>query len=347
MKKSFSRVSISLFLALVLFLVVNFALPVASARADTITECWAVFVGVAEYKYINPAVFAADDAREFRDIFSPVWGSDHIMTLTNSQGTKANILDAIDWLADNAGPEDTILFYFAGHGSDDLGGYFCPYDTSNLMSSVMLSSELADAFQPVQAEKTVIIVNTCHAGCFQSNLTKHGWIVIMGAQCDEFGWASYSLGNSVFGYYLLEALANFNTVDTNHDYELSAEEIFEYASPLTTDYVDDNYPPYQQQPVLDDRYSGWLALLAKFAFDINMALPFGTTVLTLDGTDYTSAPAPMIWIPGVSHTISVPQLVDPGSGTRYVFTQWDDGYVTVTRTITHGSYTASYDKEHL
>jgi uncharacterized repeat protein (TIGR02543 family) len=342
MKKLLSRISIAVFLALVLFIVTTLVLPVASARADSSTECWAVIAGVSNYLYINDLSYCDDDVRDLSDILSPVWGSSHVRTLINSQASKANILDAIDWLADNAGPEDTVLFSFSGHGSDYQNGYFCPYDSLTYSwANDISSSQLASAFQSVQAGKVVIILDICHAGEFQSSMGTSGRVILMACRSYETSQESGYLQNGVFTYYILQAMDNFEDADANSDNELSAEEVAEYANPLANDYN------IWQNPVLYDGYYGELALLARFVFALNTSLPHGTTVLTLDGETYTSAPSPMIWVPGISHTITVPELVDPGTGTRYVFTQWNDGYVMVTRVITHGAYTANYDKEHL
>jgi len=343
MKKLVSKISIAVFLALALFIVTTLVLPVASAQADSSPECWAVLVGVSDYKYpIGDLDYCDDDVRDLSNILSPVWGSSHVRTLIDSQATKANILDAIDWLADNAGPEDTVLFSFSGHGSDFLDGYFCPHDSLTYSYANDISSpELAGAFLPVDAGKVVIILDICHAGEFQDNMGTSGRVILMACRSNETSQESGYLGNGVYTYYLLQAMDNFEDADANNDYELSAEEIAEYANPLANDYNS------WQHAVLFDGYYGELALLARFVFDINMALPFGTTVLTLDDETYTSAPSPMLWMPGGSHTITVPELVDPGTGTRYIFTQWDDGYLMITRVITHGAYTANYDKEHL
>jgi uncharacterized repeat protein (TIGR02543 family) len=342
MKKLLSRISVALVLTLVLFIVSSLVLPVASARADASTECWAVIIGVSNYQYINDLDYCDDDARDLEEILSSVWGSDHVRMLIDSQATKAGIFDAIDWLADNAGPEDTVLFSFSGHGSDYQDGYFCPYDTLTYSyANDISSSELADAFWPVRAGKIVIVLDICHAAEFQVNMGTSGRVILMACRSYETSEESPNLYNGVYSYFIIQALNSFEDADANHDYELSAEEVADYANPLANDYNS------WQHPVLYDGYFGELALLARFVFDINMTLPFGTTVLTLDDEAYTSTPEPKLWVPGVSHTITVPQLVDPGTGTRYVFTQWDDGSVTVTRTITHGSYSAIFEREHL
>jgi hypothetical protein len=342
MKKILSGISAAVFLALVLFIVATLALPVMPTRAASGPECWAVIVGVSDYKYLNDLQYCDDDAREISQELSPVWGEDHVRVLTDSQATRANIFSAIEWMADNADANDTVFFSFSGHGSDYLNGYFCPYDAlPTSVSNDISSSQLASAFWPVNAEKTVIMLDICHAGEFQSSLTNSGRVIMMASRADELSWESPSLHNSVFGYFLIRALDRFDDADANGDYELSAEEIAQYAAPLTTEFES------TQHPVLDDRYSGELALLAKFVFGLNMSLPPGTTLLTLDGETYTSVPGPLLWVPDVLHTIAVPELVDTGNGTRYIFTQWNDGDSSASRVVTKGAYTADYDKEHL
>ncbi|OGN98182.1 MAG: hypothetical protein A2Y89_02385 [Chloroflexi bacterium RBG_13_51_18] len=349
MKKVLSKISIAVFLALALFLVITLALPVMPAQADSTPECWAVLVGVSNYQTITDLYYADDDARDLSQELSPVWGENHITLLIDSQATKTGILAAIEWLADNAGPDDTVLFSFSGHGAS--GGYLCPYDgISGFFSTFISSSELANAFRSVQAGKIMFILGNCYSGAFQNALAGDGRVILMGSRANEVGWEWSRVQNSIFGYFILQTFDQYDEVDTNNDYQLSAEEIFQYASILTTQYEIDNQSygfTSIQHPVLDDGLTGDLALLAKFVFDINLNLPYGTVVLTLDGKTYTSMPTPMLWVPGVSHTISVPEIVDKGSGTRYVFTQWSDGSVTVLRFITRGLYTANYDMEHM
>ena len=338
MRRFISKVSIAVFLALVLFLVSTFALPVASAQGASNPECWAVFVGISNYQSINDLTYCDDDARDLSNVFSTVWGASHISLLIDHQATKAAILDAIDWLAANADTGDTVLFSYSGHGAST--GYMCPYDTLSGFSTTMISTtELANAFQSVQAEKTVVILDMCYAGKFQSPLAENGRVILMASRYNEVSWEFGDLRNGLFSYYVAYALNNFAETDTNGDYELSAEEVAQYANSETTQYES------SQHPVLDDGYSGQLALLAQFVFGINMDLPANTTVITIDGKNYTTAPSSLFWVPGVSHTITVPELVDKGTGTRYVFTQWSDGSVTVTRIVTKGSYSVYYDKE--
>jgi hypothetical protein len=346
MGKFLPKASICSLILLVALLVTAFILPCAPTQAaESDPQCWAVIAGVADYQYVDDLPYPAQDVTSLYHQLSPIWDESHMQLLTNSQATKASILAAIDWLAANANADDTVLFCFAGHGSS--GGYICPYDTADSISTLISSSELAASLASVKSERIVVILSSCYSGAFKADLTKNGRVILMGCKSYELGWEDDTLHHVVFLCYVLEAFENFDEADVNHDYELSAEEIFLYAGHLTTEFEIANDFPSIQHPILGDGYSGELALLAKFIFSLNASLPFGTNILTLDGIDYTYLPPEQLWIPGSTHTISVPETVYMSSGTRYAFTGWNDGDILTTRTISKGFLSANYNLEQL
>jgi len=76
-------------------------------------------------------------------------------------------------------------------------------------------------------------------------------------------------------------------------------------------------------------------------------LPSGSEILVLDNKTYSSAPPELTWAPGSVHDLTILSSLDTGSGTRYVFTSWNDGDTSVSRTISHGGvYTANYKTQH-
>ncbi|MHB8105395.1 MAG: caspase family protein [Dehalococcoidales bacterium] len=346
MKSLFSKISIASFLALVMLLVSSFAVPCVQVQAASTPTCWGVFVGLADYQNFYGPTYSDDNARELSQDLSPAWGSSHVRLLTNSQATKSAVLTGIDWLADNTGPDDTAFFYFSGFG--DSRGYVLPYDslTSSYANDIS-TTDLANAFQSVRAGKIVIMLQCSFAGAFENALAGYGRVLIFASRSNESSYYDSSLRHSIFTYYVLQAFTNFTTADSNHDSELTAEELYDYAGPLTTQYEIDHGYSSLQHPVLSDRYSGGLPLVDRFTFATNISLPSGTTILTLDGVNYTSVPSPKLWAPGSSHTVTVPQAVSSGSGTRYSFTGWNDGSTAITRTVSSGALTANYNKEYL
>lgn len=324
-------------------------------------ECWAVIIGVPAQRlslkcdidaegnvYPVGVEYPDDDAQEFARQLSSIWGEDHVKLLLDNEATNVDIYYAIKWLADKADADDTVLFYFCGHGAP---GYLCSYDY------FISDSELGNWLDKLDSERIVIILDTCHAGSFSNKLGKDGREVLMSCQPDESSFEDPELKHGVFTYYILQALSNFDAADTNRDYELSAEEIFYYAKPKT---IDEIIAPYanvpavskgdKQHPVLYDPHcSGELSLLMKVIFYTKAHFPPDTTVLTVDGKPYLSGelPASFTLAAGLAHNFDIPSQVDAGEGTRLVFTSWDDGDKSVSRAICHGGeYTANYEMQY-
>jgi ribosomal protein L21E len=342
MKKLLSRVSLAAFIALALLIISTFALPCLAAQADA-SECWAVIAGVSDYIYGDMDLdYCDNDAQDLYDVLSPIWGDSHIRLFKDWQANKANILAGISWMAENANANDTVFFSFSGHGSGSGDGYFCPADSLTDSAANYISSiELANAFAAVDASNIVVVLDTCFSGMFANNMSEPGRVIMMACRYDETSWEYNDLQNGAYSYFVIQALGNFDLVDTNDDYILSAEEVAAYADTETWQY------DYSQTPQLSDMFNGQLALMDKFVFAINTTLPAGTCPLVLDDVNYTYIPGPLIWAPGSEHTLSVVEGIEISTGTRIGFVGWSDGSTSNTIVVTHGSYTANYAKEHL
>ena len=217
--------------------------------------------------------YADDDARDLYQLLASIWGEGHIELLLDSQATKVDIYYAIRRLAAKADSDDTVLVYFAGHGlRRDYGayidyaigsdyematiwqtsstmmwqdrqivgpGYVCPFDSGQSLSwdcdYEISHVDLARWLDMLASQNIVIILDTCSAGSFSSELSQDGRVMLMGCQPDEGSLESCELEHGVFTHYVLEAFRNFDVADTNGDYELSAQEIFSYAETRTTD----------------------------------------------------------------------------------------------------------------
>ncbi|MDD5338508.1 MAG: caspase family protein [Dehalococcoidales bacterium] len=335
MKKLFGKIS---FLILMVLLATTFIMPCAVAQAAAgDPECWAVIVGINENQSgTRNWHFGIEDAQAFNDAISPTWGSDHIRLLTGTEATKAAILQSVGWLASNAGADDTVLFYFSGWDDDVL----YPYDY-NAAGSEITAAQLGTAFNAVTAQKAVFVFGGWEANVMRSALMANGRVIMFAAEETGAVWYSNTNQSHIFNKYITAALDNFNDADANSDYQLTAEEIFYYAADLTTqDHI-------SQVPVMVDNYTGGLAIMAKFIFDTNMILPAGATIVTIDGTNYTSIPSPFLWVPGGNHTVTVPGEISGDTGTRYVFTGWNGGATVPTQTFSYGQHTANFEKQYL
>jgi len=320
------------------FIILLVQAPLSVLAQSSEPECWAVIAGISNYQLINDLDYPDDGARELYEKLRPVWGEDNIRLLLDEECRKSDIMAALDWLAERDDADDTVLFYFAGHGDS---GYILPYN-ANDESTWIASDELDSKLDNLEAEKIVTILDTCYAGQFEESLHDDGRLVLMSSRSTETSVETSTLEYGVFTYFILVALEQFDDADTNHDCILSAEEIFQYAEQKTVSYT----APLSiaQHPVLSDDYPGELGLLAKFIFRTNLDIG---SILTVDGEIITSAVPWFIWCPGSMHEIEVSSFFDEGENTRLAFVSWDDGITSASRTVQSGIYAANYQRQYL
>lgn len=92
--------------------------------------------------------------------------------LLDGEARKAAILSALQAIAETAGPEDTVVISFAGHGvlADHKGQphfFIVPHDVAGLKDPVSRSisdTELETALLGVNAQKIALVLDTCHSG---------------------------------------------------------------------------------------------------------------------------------------------------------------------------------------
>jgi len=208
---------------------------------------WALLVGISDYKYKNDLDYPAIDALNMTKLLLNNCGfnKSRIITLLNGNATKMGIQNAIKNLKTLMGPLDTLIFYFSGHGGntfdyypfdevDKKDEYICTYDSSKYgITNNMLDDELKSLLDDLNVYKIVCIFDSCYSGGM-NDLNGTKYIVL--SSCSEDGLAdedSY-LRNGVFTHFLIEG---FQKADTNNDLQVSVEEAFKYAAPLTVAYA--------------------------------------------------------------------------------------------------------------
>jgi hypothetical protein len=354
-KKILFGFSFSLILVVLLMPVQALYSP-ALAEPST-PEFWAVMVGVTEYQcplcvldkewnvYPVDIKYPADSARDLATQLLPIAGKDHIKLVLNDQATNAGIHYAISWLAEKANSNDTVLFYYCGHSApQNLGSY----------DYLISDRQLGEWLDRINSQKVVVILDTCYAGSFDKELGHNGRVVLMSCQPMERSFEDRELKCTVFTHYILQALDDFDAADVNGDYELSAEEIFDYANPKT---VNEIVAPFAnltafssgnvQHPTLYIPPSkfGEINLFMKVVFHTEAESASDTTVLTVDGKSYLpkELPAAFYWLSDTTHRFDIPLQISMREGARLVFTSWNDGDPSSSRSVSRGGeYTANY-----
>lgn len=215
------------------YLVVNYEGATSKTRLFTLT------IGINEYK--NPKYslnYARSDASGFEERI--IRGGESIFdevvqtTITDADATKQNIFAALDKIKAAAGPEDMLVFYYAGHGvmSDPVTGssefYMAPTDITQLYGNEALlkshgiaASEIQEYSKNIMAQKQLFVLDACQSGGATEMLAMRGaaeekaiaqlarstgtfWLTASGSE--QFATEFAELGHGVFTYALLEGL---------------------------------------------------------------------------------------------------------------------------------------------
>ena len=142
----------------------------------------AVCIGISDFRddRVRDLSICHKDAEAMADLLKKQCGFEHVVTLTNQQGTRANIEKAIrKELVERTRPGDEVILYWSGHGgriADDNGdekdGYdevLVPYDAdlTNIdtqRSSMVVDDAFGHWIQALDGRKVLLILDTCHSG---------------------------------------------------------------------------------------------------------------------------------------------------------------------------------------
>jgi hypothetical protein len=152
---------------------------------------WAVVIGVNGYPGGNALKLAVNDARNITDTLTKFCGypKDHVMLLADgvpgaTSPTRQNIIDAVASVAGRAAADDTILFYFSGHGMSaplvgrdgrpipDAGGHpivqsmILPIDVElgAVAQSSVSVTDVRLALKTSRAKNRIVVLDSCHSG---------------------------------------------------------------------------------------------------------------------------------------------------------------------------------------
>ena len=223
---------------------------------------WAVVIGVNAYLKANPLKFAVADAQAFYRYLVEQSGvpRENVVLLIDAQASLNQLRSALGTgLKRKAGPEDTVLIYFAGHGAtesetmspdgDGLEKYLLPVDAdpADLYATAMPMREIAHIFARIRSERLVFIADACYSGA-SGGRTLHrpgiragisdkfldrissgkGRVIITASNASEISAESDQFGHGVFTYYLLDGLKG--RADVNRDGLISVDEVYAYVS---------------------------------------------------------------------------------------------------------------------
>ncbi|MCG3161125.1 MAG: hypothetical protein JMDDDDMK_02243 [Acidobacteria bacterium] len=220
----------------------------------------AMVVGVSRYRdeAISDLQFADADARALRDFLQKPEGGGFkpadILYLENEQATNENLSAALDRILPQAGQDDLILFFIAGHGGPDPYApqnlYFVLHDSkiADLPRTALRMTTLKEKLGQARAKRALVFIDTCHsaglsgqqpagARSLENNLInlysarlfkEEGRATLTSSDVNELSLENkrWGGGHGVFTYALLEGLRG--GADANADRLITAGELFAY-----------------------------------------------------------------------------------------------------------------------
>ena len=76
----------------------------------------ALVVGISGYGFPNDLPNGARDAEAFGSMLETIYRFDQVRVLKDGEAARDGVERGLDWLVQDAGPGDRLVFYFSGHG---------------------------------------------------------------------------------------------------------------------------------------------------------------------------------------------------------------------------------------
>lgn len=243
--------------AVVVMAVIAMAVSVPGVSA----RVYAVCVGIDRYamRGVPPLHYATTDARSMATFLSER-SSGNVSMVLGKNATRKTILRTVESVFSKARPDDTVIFYFSGHGLD---GAMCTYD-SRSPSTLLTYRDLGAVMKRTRARTKLIIADTCHSGsgriARQSNaraqdLEGSNILLFLASRSKEVANESLGLRGGLFTVSMLQGFGG--AADKNGDRAITAREIFDYVSNRVV-----RLSRGQQHPVMWGKFNPNLVMLS-------------------------------------------------------------------------------------
>jgi len=161
-------------------IIIGFSFALDLNDSDIYDNSWALIVGINDYDNVRDLHYAVEDALAIKNMFINAYGfpRDNVRVLINGEATQTNIKKELQTLVKSVGPNDRVVFYFAGHGQTEaLGikggheGFLIPSDGSleDLYLTAIPMDELKRISDWSKAKHMLFLVDACYGGLAAMN----------------------------------------------------------------------------------------------------------------------------------------------------------------------------------
>lgn len=135
-------------------------------------EKFAFIIGINNYKNTNSLEYAENDAKSIKDILINEYDykQENITLLLGKDATKENILNYYSKYINKTCHNDSLIFYYAGHGETYMGiqgneGFLVPYDgTQENWNTLIGWKEIIEKGNLIKAKHIFYVIDACYSG---------------------------------------------------------------------------------------------------------------------------------------------------------------------------------------
>ena len=242
---------------------------------------FAVVVGINDYSGSDPEnlTYCTADAEAFYDalLLYCEYELDHVFLF--SDGThpdakkplRSDILSSIHYICDRADDKDSILLFFAGHGTRDKKDSYLltkEYRAEILEQTSIPMSLINDKFLQSRSRFKMRFFDACHSGRMGRRSTlpapdikshflveAEGWATLSACKEDQFAHEDPHLGHGIFSYFLIKGLSGSAATDKQ---EVTLDSLRTYVFAQTSEVTEQL--GLIQTPVFDGVQAGTLVM---------------------------------------------------------------------------------------
>lgn len=191
-------------------------------------KLFVVAIGIGDYNdpKLPKLKFTCKDAQDFAKAIATKKGLPYedvqVKVLCDSEATRADIFEAMEWLKQESSPNDVCVFFYAGHGLRDEKDrfYFMPYGcSSSKLYECFSASDFRNEAEDING-KLIAFVDACYSGALfeggrsaatshfveQLKRSKNGMLLYASSSSDTKSREDESWGNGAFTKALVEAM---------------------------------------------------------------------------------------------------------------------------------------------
>ena len=218
---------------------------IREATQYEVPKLFVVAIGVGDYNdpKLPKLKLTCKDAQDFAKVIATKKGLPYedvqVKLLCDSEATRADIFEAMEWLKQESSPNDVCIFFYAGHGLRDEKDrfYFIPYGcNSDKLYDCFSAADFRNEAEDING-KFIAFVDACYSGALlegtrsaatshfieQLKRSKNGMLLYASSSSDTKSCEDESWGNGAFTKALVES---FNgAAREEHDEGLSTQEL--------------------------------------------------------------------------------------------------------------------------